>query len=292
MTTVRTHDFRRTDTLDRQHIRAIDAMFDTFARHGSVELSTSLRKTAQLTISTLGEMSWREVTETLGERPYLATFNLDPLQGAAILSLSLETAIRLLDFRLGGGTQASYTGHTNMTDTDFAVLGEVITPLLVELSTSLSRVKEISAELVSQESSIQFMQLAAANEMFLVSVFRLTVTEDEPAEMIVALPFALVRQLIEAMHSATLARDHETLLIDESVVLETPIDLWLELPSIQLGSTEVSEMKVGDVIRFFHPKYKALDLRAEGVLVARAKRGSVGSKVVCSILEEVTTNDR
>jgi flagellar motor switch protein FliM len=291
MTVVRDHDFHRTETLDRQYVPAFSAALDTFARHGTVELSTSLRRTTQLGVPSLREMSWREVTAILGERPYLATFNLEPLSGTAILMLSLETVVRMLDFRLGGGTQPAFAGHTNLTDTDFAVLGGVVTPLLRELAESLSRVKEVSAVLVSQESSIQFVQLAGPNEMFLVSSVQLSVGDDEPADMILALPFALVRQITEAMRSGSRTRDDATLLVEESVVTQAALDAWLEFPSVRLSSTEVSELGVGDVIRFFHPLSQPLDMRAAGVLVARAHQGSVGSKVVASVLEEVSDDD-
>jgi flagellar motor switch protein FliM len=288
---VRTHDFHRTETLDRQYVPALSAAFDAFARRGSVELSTALRRATQFSVLSLRELSWREVTAILGERPYLATFNLDPLNGTAILSLKLETVVRMLDFRLGGGTQAAFVGHSDLTDTDFAVLGGVITPLLTELADSLSRVKEVSAVSVSQESSIQFVQLAGPNEMFLVSQFQLCVGEDDPVEMILAFPFALVRQITEAMRSGTRARDDAASRVDEAVVTQANLELWLEFPSVRLPSTEVSELKVGDVIRLFHPLREPLDLRAEGVLVARAAQGAVGSKVVCSILEEVSIDD-
>ncbi|MGO9964508.1 MAG: FliM/FliN family flagellar motor switch protein [Acidimicrobiales bacterium] len=288
MTVVREHDFHRTETLDRQYVPALNAALDTFARHGTVELSTSLRRTTQLGVSSLREMSWREVTAILGERPYLATFNLEPLSGTAILMLSHETVVRVLDFRLGGGTQPAFGGHTDLTDTDFAVLGGVLTPLLSELAESLSRVKEVAAVLVSQESSIQFVQLAGPDEMFLVSSMQLSMGDDGPAEMILAVPFALVRQITEAMRSGARARDDATLLVEESVVTQAALDVWLEFPSVRLSSTEVSELGVGDVIRFFHPLSQPLDMRAAGVLVARAHQGSVGSKVVASVLEEVS----
>ena len=53
MTVVRDHDFHRTETLDRQYVPALNAALDTFARHGTVELSTSLRRTTQLGVSSL-----------------------------------------------------------------------------------------------------------------------------------------------------------------------------------------------------------------------------------------------
>ena len=106
-----------------------------------------------------------------------------------MLALSLGTVVRMLEFRLGGGTQPPFAGHTDLTDTDFAVLGSVVTPLLSELAEGLSRVKEVTAVPVSQESSVQFVQLAGPNEMFLVSTFQLVIGEDTPAEMILALAF-------------------------------------------------------------------------------------------------------
>jgi flagellar motor switch protein FliM len=135
------------------------------------------------------------------------------------------------------------------------------------------------------------MQFAAANEMFLVAAFDLVIGDDPGVQMTIALPFALVRQVFEVARSLPDSPENPSLLIDESVLMQTPLDLWLEIPPIQLPSAEIAEIKVGDVIRFYHPLRQPLDVRAEGVLVARAKRGAVGSKIVCSILEEVQAND-
>jgi len=71
MTTVRPHDFHRTETLDRQYVPALHAIFDTFARRSCVELSSSLRRPAQVAASSPREMSWRDLTTLLGELPYL-----------------------------------------------------------------------------------------------------------------------------------------------------------------------------------------------------------------------------
>ena len=59
MTVVRTHDFHRNETLDRQYVPALNAAWDALARRGSVELSTSLRRQAQMSVLSSHEMSWR-----------------------------------------------------------------------------------------------------------------------------------------------------------------------------------------------------------------------------------------
>ena len=84
------------------------------------------------------------------------------------------------------------------------------------------------------------MQLAGPNEMFLVSSMQLSIGDDEPAEMILALPFALVRQIAEAMRSGSRSRDDATMLVEESVVTQAALEVWLEFPSVRLSSTEVS----------------------------------------------------
>ena len=291
MTVVKTHDFTRTETLDRQYVPALNAAFDALARHGTVELSASLRRSTQLGFSSLREMPWSQVAALLGERPYLATFNLEPLSGTAVFLLSLQTVVRMLDYRLGGGTQPAFAGHNDLTETDFAVLSGVVTPLLTELATSLSRFREVTAVPAVQESSVQLVQVAGPDEMFLVTSFELCVGDDDPAEMVFALPFPLVRQITEAVRAGSRGRDDASLLVDESVVTQASLEVWLELPSVRVSSADVSELGVGDVIRFFHPLSQPLDLRAEGVLVARAVQGSVGSKVVSSVLEEVSDDD-
>lgn len=289
MSAVKAHDFHRTETLDRQYLPSLSAAFDACARRISVELSASLRRAAQAAFASLREMSWRELTAMLGERPYLMSFNLDPLSGTAFLSLSLGTVVRMIELRLGG-TQPPFATHTELTDTDFAVLAGVLRPLLVAFADSLSRVREVSAQPVAQESSVQFAQHAGPNEMFLVAAFDLAMGE-EAAEMVVALPFPLVRQFTEAVRSGARTPDDGASRVDREVVMQADLDLWLEIPSVRLSFDEVSELKPGDVIRFFHPLRRPLDLRAEGVLVAKASPGALGSKCVCSILEEVSSDE-
>ena len=147
-----------------------------------------------------------EVAALLGERPYLATFNLEPLSGTAVFLLSLQTVVRMLDFRLGGGTQPAFAGHNDLTETDFAVLSGVVTPLLTELATSLSRFEEVTAVPAVQESSIQFVQARGTGRDVPRHELRSSAwATTNPAEMIFALPFPLVRQITEAVRSAAAA---------------------------------------------------------------------------------------
>ncbi|HUZ21460.1 MAG TPA: FliM/FliN family flagellar motor switch protein [Acidimicrobiales bacterium] len=288
MSVVRAHDFRRSEGIDRSFLRALHAIFDTFGRHATVDLSTLLRRQCQLVYGRIDEMMWREASEHLGDPPYLVTFTLAPFTGTAAMSLPLETAMRILELRLGGGARPAYRGHAEPTETDLGVIGPVIQGMLDELSRSLSRVRETTAVIVGQDSNLQFVQLATPNEMCLLVHFELILGEDEPVEAVLCLPFSLVRHVVEAMRAARpVGGEGDTADSVRGQVFQTPLEVHLEIPPIELMPPEVASLRPGDVVRLYHPLDRPLDLRAEGVLVARARQGRSGARVACSIVEEV-----
>ncbi|MCU1490772.1 MAG: flagellar motor switch protein FliM [Acidimicrobiaceae bacterium] len=285
---VRSHDFRRSEGIDRSFVRALHAVFDTFARHATVDLSTQLRTQCQCQFGGVDEMLWREAAERLGDPPYLVTFTLPPFIGTAVFAVRLGTAMRMLEFRLGGGSSPQFADHGEPTETDFGILAPLFTSLLDELARALARVRETTAVLVGQESNLQFVQLTTPNEMCLLANFELTLADDEPSEAVLCLPFALIRQIIEAMR-ATQARatNLDALTDGHEQVLQVPMRLHLEIPPIELLGPELAALRPGDVLRLYHPVERPLDLRAEGVLVARARQGRSGARMACSVVEEV-----
>jgi flagellar motor switch protein FliM len=295
-TSVRPYDFRHRETLDRQSLVTLNGAFDDFARHATMECSTLLGQPVHLQRRDVAERSWQDIVESLDDRPYVATFTLDPLDGEAILAASRDTVTRWIELRLGGGTGPLYTGHANLTDADFAVVSGVTGPLLGLLGDSLAAIERVPAERLSaalgaQQAGNHYEQMAGPTEMFLTASFDLVVANDPPVELLTAFPVALVRR-VTGLHQGDRPAEGERRALDDNRVLQTPIECWLEIPAVELTPAEISELEVGNVIPFLHPLNLPLDLRAEGVLVARAKHGHVGSKIVCSITEEVVEDER
>jgi flagellar motor switch protein FliM len=287
--TVRSHDFRRSEGVDRSYVRALGAVFDAFARHATIELSTSLHKGCQLRYSSTSETEWRELAEELSGDRYFVTFTLAPMTGTGLLTMPVSTALRMLEFRLGGSARAAYPAHRLLTETDHGVLGPVLASVLDELARSFHRMRRTTATMTGQETNVQFVPLAAANEMCLVVRFDLALGGDSPSEATLCLPFALVRQMTDAMRLATLSEPVETKdLVARDQVLRAPLEIRLEIPGVELMPAALTTLAVGDVVRLYHPLERPLDVRAEGVLVARARQGRSGARVACSILEEVT----
>ncbi len=285
---VRLHDFRRSEGIDRSYVRALGAVFDAFARHATIELSTSLHKSCQLHYRGTGETEWREVADQLPGEQYLVTFTLAPLGGTGMLAMPLGGALRMLEFRLGGSARAPYPSHRVLTETDNGVLGPVLQGLIDELAHAFARVRRTSATMVAQETNLQFVPLANPTEMCLLVRFEVFLGSDDPAPLALCLPFALVRQMTDAMRLASVTEPAEQRdLVSRDRVLQAPLELRLEVPPVELTPDAVASLATGDVVRLYHPLERPLDVRVEGVLVARARQGRSGAHVACSILEEV-----
>ena len=127
-TSVRPHDFRHRETVERQYLVTLSHALNEFARHATVECSTLLGKPVRLGLAHIHEKSWQEIVALLDDRPYLASFTLDPLEGEAVLATTRDAVSRWVELRLGGGTGPLFAGHPNLTETDFAVLSGVTLP--------------------------------------------------------------------------------------------------------------------------------------------------------------------
>ena len=291
MITVTPYDFKRNESLDRHQTRALNAALDSFARHGSIEISSSLRRACQLSLKDISEVTWKQIVTKLGEKPYMATFTVDPLQGRLLVAMPLVDAIRIIDYRLGGGNLPAFERHTDPTDTDLAVLGGIIEPLFTELGSAFSRHAIVRVSLITQEATKQYVQIAGQLEVFLQVEMELMISDEVTIPIYMHFPIILIRQIIQDLQSYSEDKEESVRSLDQEVILKTPISLWMEIPPIPLTPEAVSGLSPGDIIPFFHPTTEPLDIRAEGVLVAKGKQYAIGSKVVCSISEEVNEDD-
>ena len=285
---IRPHDFRRAEGVDRGFVRALHVVFDAFGRYGAIELSTLLRRPCQMIFNGVNELSWQEVTQRLGDRPYLATFSLSAFAGQGAVVTQLTTSMRILELRLGGANAAQYPEHYEPTDTDYGVLGPVFQGIISEFGKRFSRIRETTASVVSQDSNSQFVPLANPTDMCLLVRFDLSLGTESGEELDLVLPFSLVRLLIEAMRSARIPQvEDEIRTVSLEQVMAVPLRVSLEVPPIELMPDEIASLHPGDVLRLYHPLDRPLDVLAERVLVGRARQGQSGTRVACSLVEEV-----
>src|SRR5947209_18872920 len=81
------YDFRRSDRIPKEQIRAVRTVHDTFARSLASSLSAYLRTYVTVNLISVEQLSFREFTGCLPSPTSLAVMRISPLNGVAILEL-------------------------------------------------------------------------------------------------------------------------------------------------------------------------------------------------------------
>lgn len=289
---VRLHDFRRTETLERVHLHTISVVLETFARLGSAPLSTLLRQPCSLTLESLEQVTWSDLVGTFEDDLHFVLFSMPPLPGRSLAALPARDALAIVDLRLAGNGEDDYPERA-LTEIEQELLGPVFDGLLGELAKALVRLQATTPVVERQEPSIQFVSVASANEACLSARFLLAIGNRPVSHLSLCLPLQTVRGVVEAMHQGPGSTHDDApdavAAAVRSRLDEVPIDLVLQFPSFDTTPETLLSLAVGDELHLGLPTDRPLELRAEGMLVARATIGRSGPRKACSITEEVFT---
>jgi flagellar motor switch protein FliM len=288
---VRNHDFRRTDLLERVDLQAIHGLVEAFTRSATQKFSSTLRQPCSFTLERLDQVTWRDLVEELESGMYFFTFSLAPLVGRAVLAIPTEEVLAIVDLRLAGSGDDDFSGRAP-SEIDQAFLAPIIEDLVRELAKALARVQTTAPVLETQEGNVQFVAIGSPSEMCMVARLSFAMANRAPREMVVCLPFAMVRTLINGMQAGASLSDanrKDSFVTDvRQSLTKVPLVVVFQFPSFTTTPAELLTLRVGDSLGLGHPKGRPLEVRAEGLLVALAEICSSGVHKACEISEEIT----
>lgn len=289
-TQARLHDFKRTETLERVHLHAMSVMLDSFARHASARLSTVLRQPSVLALRSLDQMTWGEISNNLASGLHFLTFSLPPLAGQGVVAMPTAEALAVVDLRLAGTGEEEYSERV-LTEIEQELLAPVAEGIIDELAKTLARLQPTTPTLDMQEANIQFVSVAPPTETCLAAHLAFTLGNRAECEIVLCLPFMMMRQLADVMrtrpgHLSDGAAASRTMDVRHRLH-DVPVDLVLQFPTFNSTPDVLMTLAVGDELHLGLPTDRPLEVRVDGVLVARATIGRSGLRKACAITEEV-----
>jgi flagellar motor switch protein FliM len=286
------YDFRRPTTLAREHTRALEVAFETFARQWSTLLLTRLRQPSTVTLTSVDAITYDEYVRSLPGHGVLVTFT--PYVGSepALVQLTSLTALDCLDFLLGGpGGTTAESAERELTEIEQRLLEDLLTRTLGDLAYAFAAVMPLEPVLGPIEVNPQFLQLAAANDVVIVASLTLAVGEDAAAEQFtIMLPLGpVLARLQEA--GGDRARSEDQIRAQQvagerlaRALPEMPLEVTARLTPLPTRAPEVLALAVGDVVRLQHPTTRPLDVVTNGLVLARAVAGTSGKRLACLVV--------
>jgi flagellar motor switch protein FliM len=289
-------DFRRPSKFSRDHVRALQIVHETFARHFSTVLATTLRAIGQVSLTSVQPLTYDEYVRSLPNPSYLVIMSLHPLPGAAMFQFPLEIAFAAVD-RLLGGNGDSPSPERALTEIEANLMRSLVDRALRELEYAYESIMKVEAEIIQHEFNPQFAQIAAPSDMVLAATFEIRIGEKRGSSTI-CVPHNMLELVLETIASQQLFSDRAHVLSEQwthtlqDAIENVPVDVSVVFDSVSLTSNEVVGLRVGDIVPLEHSVDAPLTVEVDGIPCYHAVTGRRSKRLACLIVGNHTERVR
>ncbi len=281
------YDFRRPNKLNREHVRALEIVGETFARGFTTVLGTSLRTGVAIRMEEIGQLTYDEYVRELPSPTLLLVLDLPPLKGAGMFHVPSSLTMGIVE-RLLGGAGAGAAPLRAPTEIEMKIITAVLERVFDRLGQAFDAIFPVRPSLNRTETNPQFAQVTAPTDMVVVMNFSVTV-DGVPSAVSLGIPFTTLQPLLEEatnrnrVDDAELAAELRTAL--ESSVQLAPLEVRVRFDEIQLPSRRLAELRPGDVLSLDMPLDSPLTVEVAGVPRFLATAGTKGKRVACLVTD-------
>jgi flagellar motor switch protein FliM len=284
---IKVYDFRRPDKFSKDQVRTIEMMHEGFARHFGADLSGYIRAIAEVTVTSVKQMTYSEYLERIPNPTSIAVFSMEPLKGAAIFELNPSIIFPIIDRVLGGAGEAMGKPR-ELTDLEQAIVGKIIEKAFVNLKDSWHRISDFDAEIKARETNPQFVQIVAPNEMCLNLNFEIKVKQ-HVGSMSMCIPYLVIEPVLYKLSAKqwfTLTKEEmseETKGILDKRVKNTWVPMTVNMGMSLLNMRQIINLKPGDIIKLETNVSDDLVITVENKPMFYGKVGTKGKKKAIKI---------
>lgn len=283
------YDFRRPNKFNRDHVRALQIVGETFARQFTTVLSTSLRAVSQVQLVSVGQLTYDEYVRESPNPTFLAALALEPLPGSSLLHIPLDVVMAMVD-RFLGGTGEGDMPERPLTEIETNLVRSFLDRVLHELAYAFEPLTPVRPRIVQFESNPQFAQITSTTDMVITLDFDLKVG-GHGGRASLCIPFASLQPVLvevssTAMHALPPLRDPQAVRTAvQSALGEARLDVSVRFRPVHLSSAEIVDLRPGDVVPLAHHVDQPLVVSIAGVDCFPARPGQRGRRQACLVLD-------
>lgn len=286
----RTFDFRRPNKLNRDHLRNLQIIHETFSGQFSTLLSSSLRSVCSLSVSSIEELTYDEYVRDIPIPTHLSILSLEPLPGVGIFQFPIDAAMVLVDLLLGGQGSAANIQRP-LTDIESGLVRTITDRALGELSYAFESVTAIEPRVVGTESNPQFAQLASPSDMVIVINLTLQIAEVCETSLSLCYPYATLAPVLNEMAAASSsAGDAESADTRERLAArlhDVDVELSVTFEPVTVSGREILALRPGDVLTLGHPANEQLDAVVDGVRLFTVRPARKGKRLAAQVVSAI-----
>ena len=275
-------NFRRPNLIAGDKLRGFNSMHDQFIRKIQGSLTLLMRANVDVNIASTDQIIFQEFVKSMDSVTLIRQFTMEPLPGTAIVEIKLPLAYGVVDMLLGGQGGVE-TEVRRMTEIEYAILEPFLTNIEEQLSSVWKEVCEVDFKITRTETDAEMVQ-TAPSEAPMVVVTMVMKLGQANGIISVAYPLPMVQQLLNNLDSKNWEGDHyygkqgeKNYRLDlMTAVAQLELPLNAELGRVDLTSSELEALEVGDVLILNKKFNDLLDVTVGRMKFGVGKPGRVG----------------
>ncbi len=271
------YDFTMPSRVSRDHVRALRALHNSYARALSSSLSMSLRAVVEIDCTHIEQLTYGEYLASLLEPSCIGVFSMKSLKGLGAIELNPPLVFPIIDKLLGGPGAARFYNRT-LTTIEEMVITKVMKEALNILKESWQRSMELDMTLDRIENNPQFVQAASNADPVILILFDFRLDEVH-SMMSICFPFISIQQALASLRREEFptVMDNETTELYKGMVrkhldaLDVVVSARYETSAVSIR--ELMELQKGDIIKLQNADKDIAEIFVSGQKKYHAKPG-------------------
>lgn len=292
---IRVYDFKRPNKFSKEQIHTIQAIHENYARLLATYFSAHLRTIVQITVHSVEQLTYDEFIRSLPNPTILNIFQMDPLEGNAILEINPSITFTIID-RLFGGPGEAPEKIRDLTDIERIVIEKQVNRTLDILKEAWENIIQFKPKLDIIETNPLFTQIVSPTEMVVLISFR-TQFGDNEGLINLCIPFIVLEPIINKLSAhfwfAGTAKEatQESIQKIKNRIEKAAINLSAVLGKAGIEVRELLELQPGDVILLDSKVTDQIDIMVGSKRKFKGSPGVIGSKTAVQIVSVLREGD-
>ena len=287
------YDLTSQDRIIRGRLPQLDVIYEKFMRSFRVSLSSALRKIAAINHASTDFLKFGEFINTLPMPTCMSVLRFNALRGSALLVIESKLAYALVDSFFGGDDRP-YTKveGKDFTPIELSIVRKVVELAIDDLEQAWASVEKIDCSFVRTEVNPQFVGIVPPTDVVIASTFDVEL-ENANGTITLVIPYATIEPIKQKLQNGFQVESDQTdkklwAGIIQEQLMETMVDIKVDLGYTEITLGELMKLKPGDVIPLDQDSNAEFDVQVEGIRKFKAYYGINHGSVAVQITRRIT----
>lgn len=286
------YDLTSQDRIIRGRLPQLEVIYEKFMRAFRVSLSSSLRKIASISLTSTEFLKFGEFINTLPMPTCMSVLRFVNLRGSALMVIESKLAYALVDSFFGGAERPfTKIDGKEFTPIELSIVRKVVELAISDLEMAWASVEKIGCSFVRTEQNPQFVGIVPPTDVVIASTFDVEL-ENATGTISMVVPYATIEPIKQKLSSGFQVESDQTdkklwTAIIKEQLMETSLDIKVNLGETEIRLSDLMELKEGDVIPLTQDATGELDIQVESVKKFKGYYGNHHGTVAVQITRPI-----